>query len=59
MGGWRGRLARERDQAAPQGAPVETTEDAAAVLVPVELAATPTTDAAAIDFGKLEQLALF
>jgi hypothetical protein len=59
MGGWRGRLARERDQAAPQGAPVETTEDAAAVLVPVELDATPTTDAAAIDFGKLEQLALF
>src|SRR5471032_718428 len=59
MGGWRGRLARERDQTAPQGAPVETTESGAAVLVPVEPEATPTTGAVAIDFGKLEQLALF
>jgi signal transduction histidine kinase len=59
LGGWRGRLARERDQAAPQDTAVATTENGAAVLVPVELEATSTPDPAAIDFGKLEQLALF
>jgi len=35
MGGWRGRLARERDQTAPQGAPVETPEDGAAGCVAI------------------------
>jgi hypothetical protein len=59
MGGWRGRLARERSQAAPEGVASATNESAGAELVPVAVEAAPTTGAVAIDFRKLEQLALF
>ena len=59
MGGWRGRLARERSQAALEGVASATNESAGAELVPIAVEAAPTTGAVAIDFGKLEQLALF